>query len=62
MEKAMGTACCDECGTTSKDMTELAVQLPSGIAELKVCNTCFMAYAMTHSMMNAVPDDVPFSA
>ena len=61
MAPAMGTERCDECGAPGTDMTELAVQLPSGIAELKVCHTCFMAYAMTHSLLNG-GDDTPFSA
>lgn len=56
----MGMARCEECGVSGKELTTLAVRFPKGVEELTVCKTCFMAYAMTHALMNF--DHTPFSA
>jgi hypothetical protein len=55
----MTDASCDECGIMTDDVAVMSVELPTGVRDIQVCKTCFMAYAMTHALMNF--DDAPIS-
>ncbi|MDP7079671.1 MAG: hypothetical protein QF415_07270 [Candidatus Undinarchaeales archaeon] len=55
----MTDASCDECGIQTDDIAVMSVELPTGVRDIQVCKTCFMAYAMTHALMNF--DDAPIS-